>query len=260
MWYDCHYYFPYPEVVLSIMQELSFYGNVPDDILSQEICERLLERLLYFKVQPSVVVDLCCRQGLSTKLLKQHFSSATVIGVDNSYQPLRAALKKRSWFKKFHVVNAPVRQLPLADEAVDFILIHQLIASLEDMASILQECFRVLKPGGCLLFSTLGPDSFKEVSLVNNVPVVDMHDVGDLLISCGFSNPVMDRDDIVLRYQDARQLGDKLSAQNMALQLPPSTNELTFEVIYGHAWRGRKKSPVGVQAVSISQIKKLPRT
>lgn len=242
------------------MQEQVFFRNAPDDILSQEICERLLARLLYFKFQPSIVVDLCCQKGLSTKLLKQHFSNAEIIGVDNSYNLLRSARKKRSWFKKFYVVNSSVTQLPLADESVDFIMIHQLIASLEDMAIILQECFRILKPDGCLLFSTLGPDSFKEVALVDNVPLVDMHDVGDLLMRCGFSNPVMDRDDIVLRYQDSRQLEDKLRVKNIALQLPPSKNQLTFEVIYGHAWRGRTKLPAGIQAVPISQIKKLPRT
>ena len=68
-----------------------------------------------------------------------------------------------------------------------------------DLSSVIQDCFRVLKDGGLFLFSSLGPDSFKELrsawsetqdqfSHVHRF--YDMHIIGDILKKAKFLDPV----------------------------------------------------------------------
>ena len=48
------------------------------------------------------------------------------------------------------------------------------------------------------MFSTLGPDSLKELrsafadGYAHTQRFIDMHDFGDMLVGCGFADPVMD--------------------------------------------------------------------
>jgi malonyl-CoA O-methyltransferase len=89
----------------------------------------------------------------------------------------------------------------------------------------------------------------------------DMHDVGDLLVACGFADPVMDMETITLTYPDVNALVQDLrrtGATNRTVQrrrgltgsvLWQGAREAyetfrrdgrlpaTFEVIYGHAWK-----------------------
>jgi len=111
-----------------------------------------------------------------------------------------------------------------------------------------------LREGGLLTFSYLGPDTGKELKpidwpeeylLKNLLSPWDMHDMGDALISEGFSDPVMDMEFINLTYEsdttalaDAKNLGlIQAPANDANSSLPPKLSDrLTLEVVYGHAW------------------------
>jgi malonyl-CoA O-methyltransferase len=237
------------------MKELATPDNEKHTVLQKEICHRMMERLSYFKINPSVVLDLSCGFGFSTKLLKAHFSNAYVIGLDSSWHFLQNAKQKKTWLKPFSLLQANNIQLPFADESIDFILAHQLIESSDNLTLIFQECFRVLKPNGCILFSTLGPDTFKELPMSLSNHFIDMHDVGDLLLKQGFSDPVMDRDDIVLRYVDSARLKDALVAQGWPLQGDIQVQDITYELIFGQAWRGQRKQSAKEQVISVAKLR-----
>ena len=134
---------------------------------------------------------------------------------------------------------------------------------------VFAEWRRVLRVEGLLMFSCFGPDTFTEVRTAfsaldaypHTLPFVDMHDFGDQLVAAGFSTPVMDMERITVTYDtpqallaDVRALGgnplesrrrglvgragwkrmlDALEAQRR----PDGKLSLTFEVIYGHAFR-----------------------
>jgi malonyl-CoA O-methyltransferase len=64
---------------------------------------------------------------------------------------------------------------------------------LHDPLPALKEIHRVLEVGGMLMFSTLGPDTLKELRAA--LPpsdaehlhrFIDMHDLGDALVGAGF--------------------------------------------------------------------------
>ena len=132
----------------------------------------------------------------------------------------------------------------------------------------LAEAQRVLRRGGLLMFSTLGPDSLKELAQASvdaqgRSPVhrfIDMHDLGDLLVNSGFADPVMDMEYLTLTYprmedlfRDLRGSG-ALSAVLERLGCAPRVGAsalaqryerlrrdgrlpATFEIVYGHAWK-----------------------
>jgi malonyl-CoA O-methyltransferase len=127
----------------------------------------------------------------------------------------------------------------------------------------------VLAVGGLLTFSTLGPDTLKELRAAfgpndphpRTLRFVDMHDVGDLLVALGFADPVMDMEMLTLTYPGAdalfrdlrwtgarnalrdrqRGLTGRRRWERVATALESSRTEagipITWEVVYGHAWK-----------------------
>jgi malonyl-CoA O-methyltransferase len=149
-------------------------------------------------------------------------------------------------------------QIPLADASVDLVWSNMALHWAPDAAAALREFERVLAPEGLLMFSTLGPDTLKELRAVAGARRVhafpDMHDVGDLVVAAGLAAPVMDMEMIEIAYKDpqtllqdlrlsgqtnaradrARGLTGRGFAERLRGGLAPRA---TYEVVYGHAWK-----------------------
>jgi len=139
----------------------------------------------------------------------------------------------------------------LPDNSVDLVLSNLLLQNLTDPRHFLRECRRVLREGGLITFSYLGPDTGKElhalepglIQFKNLLSPWDMHDMGDALLGERFSDPVMDMEFISLDYQSDALLLLDLEALKL-LQVPASEvskqgflpQKMTLEVVYGHAW------------------------
>lgn len=180
----------------------------------------------------------------------------------------RLLRRKQPW-----QVTGDLEHLPLADASVDMIWSNLAIQWLNEPDAAFAEFRRVLKPDGLLMFTTLGPDTLLELKTsfggvdgathVNQF--IDMHDIGDALVRNGFALPVMDMEKIVLTYDKARDVMRDLKAigaHNVtagrqrglmgkhAWQRVEAAYEAyrrdgklpaTYEVVYGHAWRGEPK-------------------
>ncbi len=144
--------------------------------------------------------------------------------------------------------------------------------TIHPLARLFSEWQHVLGANGLLMFSTLGPDSLQELRSAwaevdaahpqaRVLNFVDMHDIGDMLVHSGFENPVMDAEKLTLTYRSAESLlkdirrwgaypgaerPDGLTGKGtyQALlaalkkqQNPQGIISLTFEIVYGHAWR-----------------------
>jgi malonyl-CoA O-methyltransferase len=152
-----------------------------------------------------------------------------------------------------------------------------------DLTGVFAECRRVLRPGGLLIFTTLGPDTLKELRTATSGDgkihvnrFIDMHDIGDLMIGAGFADPVMDMEYLTLTYDDVKTLMRELKAigahnvaagrsrgltGKRALRATELRYETfrrdarlpaTFEVIYGHAWKPLpRKGPGGRPVIDI---------
>ncbi|MCX4160539.1 MULTISPECIES: methyltransferase domain-containing protein [Paraburkholderia] len=266
-----------------------------DDVafLPREIAQRMRERLDYIKINPASVLDAGCGAGEDLPALRERFPEAPVFGTDLSHAMLGRALDHdggdTSW-RRFlpasigralgtrgpRFAQADFSALPFAAGAFEFVWSNLALHWHSRPDLVFPEWQRVLKVNGLLMFSTLGPDTLKELrgayaqvdaahglgARAHVIDFVDMHDLGDMLVESGFEIPVMDQETLTITYrspeslladvrrwgaypfvrddaspQAARRLHRALLAALEARRGADGTIALTFEVIYGHAWK-----------------------
>jgi malonyl-CoA O-methyltransferase len=172
-------------------------------------------------------------------------------------------------------------QLPLAVNAVDLIWSNLALHWHPQPDRVFAEWRRVLRVDGLLMFSCFGPDTFNEVRAAfasidggaHTLPFVDMHDFGDMLVNAGFSTPVMDMEKITVTYDSADKLladmrawgGNPLASRTRGLLGREARNALadalnrnrradgklplSFEVIYGHAFRPAPRTTASGESI-----------
>lgn len=236
--------------------------------LQAQVAAELLERLASFRFRPRVVLDLGAGTGRVTRELKRRYRRALVIALDIAPGMLREARRHQGMWRRFERVCADALRLPLADASVDLVFSSLMLQWCEPLEQALAEVRRVLAPSGFFAFSTLGPDTLKELraawaeadgaSHVNRF--TDMHEVGDALARTGLAEPVLDVDRIELGYPDALVLMRDLKAigaHNVTAGRPRTLTgrarlarmqrayetlrrgdrlPATYEVIYGASW------------------------
>ena len=95
------------------------------------------------------VLDIACGEGYGTVAL-QKAGAAHVIGVDISEAVCLHARSKYGLDARL----GRAEQIPLADESVDVIVSFETIEHVPDISRFLDECVRILVPGGRLIIST----------------------------------------------------------------------------------------------------------
>lgn len=247
-----------------------------------ELARRLMECTEFMSLSPERVLDIGCGPGSAFDALARRFPGAELLAVDISVPMLREA--RRVPGTGVAVAVADAESLPFADGCVG-VCWSSACLHLVDHARMFREAHRVLVDEGLLVFSTFGPDTLREVRAaflgIDGHPhtghFIDMHDLGDALRRCGFVDPVMEREELVLTYahpldvvRDLRASG----AANVAAGARPTLMgkgdwrrflgryggqgaaadgrvTATFELILGHAWckRGGQREdgtrPVG---------------
>ncbi|HEX5122479.1 MAG TPA: malonyl-ACP O-methyltransferase BioC [Rhodanobacteraceae bacterium] len=189
-------------------------------VLQGEVGARLLERLDGIELEPDRVLDVGSGPGRGANALCARFPDAIVIALDIALPMLQAAAVHTDKPPPFARVGGDAQALPFADASLDVIHSNLCLQWCDDPGLAIAEFARVLKPGGLLLFSTFGPatlhelrDAFAAADATPHVGrFVDMHDIGDALLTTGFRDPVLERDDFTLTYADALTLMRELRA------------------------------------------------
>lgn len=238
-------------------------------VLQAEVGRRMVERLALIRMEPRRIADLGAATGDGAIALSRRYRKARVVAVDWSPGMLGHLRRKRPWRSRIDLLAADAGRLPLADAALDMIFSNLLLPWLDDLDRFFRECLRVLRPGGLILFSSLGPDTLRELraawrevdSHVHVNTFIDMHDLGDALIRARFADPVMDVENLTLTYRDLDSLLEDLRASGSRNTNPGRAPGLTgrgalravagayerqrredgrlpatFEVVHGHAW------------------------
>lgn len=256
----------------SFNRAASSYDKVA--VLQREVGDRLIERLDIIKATPHTILDVGCGTGDHSLKLAKLYKRASIIGLDFAEQMLKVADSKHSWTQRLFsnnvkLVCADAECLPFQNNSFDFVFSNLTLQWCTDLEHTFQEFNRILKPGGLLFFSTLGPDTLKELrqswqQVDGNQHVhtfIDMHDVGDAMLRARLSDPVMDVEYFTLTYDSAMKLMRELkelgahNASNRRSQhltgkkhlqimqqhyekFRTADNKLpaTYEVVYGHAW------------------------
>jgi malonyl-CoA O-methyltransferase len=246
--------------------------------LAHEVAGRMAERLDLLRAVPSRVLDVGSGTGNGARLLRRRYPGAVVVEADFSLRMLERSVRHTGWWRRGigrmtgvwePRVCADIERLPFADASFDMVWSNLVLQWLALPQAAFAELYRVLRPGGVCLFSTLGPDTLKELrsaysqadSYAHVHRFIDLHDYGDMLVHARFADPVMDMEYLTLTYPDVRALLRELkaagagnadparrpglSANAAVLRLEAAYGAYqrdgrvpaTFEVIYGHAWR-----------------------
>jgi len=243
-------------------------------IVFQEINQRLLERLGIIKIQPKTIVNLFSGIPYVSRELAGLYPNADIFLMGDDELAIKYAQKsqKLASSKLQTLVYPTLTELPLAKASVDLLVANLLLPWSTDLKPLLAEIRRLLKPGGLFIFSSLGPDTLKELttylpanfSITIKDNLLDMHVIGDLLMQEGLSEPVMEMEMLQVNYRKLSGLVDELSCLNL-LSLPKTTLNssnaqiaVSFEVIYGHAWQptGIKAGTLGESYIAVDMIKR----
>lgn len=273
-------------------QSAEHYDGVA--ILQREVADRLLERLHLLKMVPDAILDLGSGTGYCSEKLALHYPKARITSLDLAtamVNKTRERFSKWSRFRRAHqFVCGDAESLPFADNSFEMIFSNLTIQWCENLERTFSEMKRVLKPGGVLLYTTLGPDTLKELRTswaqvdqgVHVNTFLDMHDVGDAMLHSKLAEPVMDMEMLTMTYEDAMTLMrdlKTLGAHNVnpgrshGLTSPKKIKAVTaayesfrlsdgqlpasYEVVYGHAWCAEKETtqqPPGEFSVSLNQL------
>jgi len=237
-------------------------------VLQKEVRERLLERLEMVKLRPGRILDAGCGTGRAAAALARRYRRSQITTLDLSPAMLGLARKNQPLTRRFHRICGDMASLPLASNSHDLVFCSLALPWCDDLDRVFAEFARILRPGGLLTFATFGPDTLVElrrswasVDRHNHVNLfVDLHDVGDALLRAGLDDPVMDVEQLTLRYTDFRSLlgdlrilggGNATGGRPRGLSTPRQLHRLqeaygqfrqdgyypaSHELVYGHAW------------------------
>jgi malonyl-CoA O-methyltransferase len=263
-------------------------------VLQTEVRDILLQRLDLTALSPRVVLDAGAGTGHAGRALKRRYPGAHVLVLDSSIGMLHQAAKQQSWLRPFARLCGDAEQLPLPAGSVDLI-ISNFMLQWSDPDAVFAEFRRVLGPQGLLSFTTLGPDTLRELRAAwagsgrggpglepRVMQFIDMHDLGDALVRAGFAAPVLDVERYTLMYPDVRSLAADLKAagarnaitgrpkgltsprQFAAMQLAYEAFRIdgrlpaTHEVVFGQAWApaAAPRAGGGAAQVSLEEFKR----
>ncbi len=248
-------------------------------VLQKLVQGEMLSRLELVKIKPKAILDAGCGTGHGSFALQRRYKNAQVFSLDIALGMLQKTRMQQPYLRRLfsaeNLICADIECLPIADNSMGMVWSNLALQWCNNLDAAFGEFARVLQPEGLIMFSTFGPDTLKELRAAtqnNSTHVsrfIDMHDIGDALIRCGFSAPALDVESYTLTYDDvkavmtdlknigahnatagrARGLQGKSFLQNLTQNYEQFRTGLkedggklpaTFEVVYGHAWYNGK--------------------
>jgi ubiquinone/menaquinone biosynthesis C-methylase UbiE len=122
-------------------------------VLERALCD--LERLIPDRqASYPVVVDVGCGWGRSLKKLHERFKPQRLIGMDIDAAMLQASAQEAQRNGvAVEFIQGSSSNIRLDDNSVDMLFCHQTFHHLIDQDRAIAEFYRVLKPGGIMLFA-----------------------------------------------------------------------------------------------------------
>lgn len=265
--------------------------------LHGEAARRMADRLALVKMQPERVLDWGSFLGASHAALAAAYPLARLTGVepDAAGRDRQAARWQRPWWSARRWTRAAPLWLAQADVppgSAQLLWANMCLHGSAEPQAVLGAWHRALAVGGFLMFSTLGPGSLTGLRQLYAqlgwptpmAPLVDMHDLGDMLVQAGFADPVMDQETLTLSWPDPQALlaelrtwggnvdpgrhaglrtprwRDALMQRLRTLARADGRVALEVELVYGHAFKLAAPPRVTAEtAIPLQQMRDLVR-
>jgi malonyl-CoA O-methyltransferase len=262
--------------------------------LHEEVARRMEDRLQWIVQKPKQWVHWSPLQGgvQAQGLLGQRYPDSECFVLEAPVERARAAhdLIAKSWWQPARW-RGPKLHFAAPAQPVQMLWANMALHTAADPEALMAEWHRLLAVDGFVMFSSLGPDTLQELHAVYarmgwpapGHAFTDMHDWGDMLVHAGFAEPVMDMERITLTYStpqsllaELRGLGRNLHpqrfaglrsrawlqrlhaalAQDLATPTDDGRLQVTFEIVYGHAFKPQPRIKVQAETtVSLEQMR-----
>ena len=258
----------------------------------------MAEKLPIIRLKPDRVIDWWSALGAGAELLEQAYPRAlrVLVEPDALWAQRCRELRHRPWWSPQRWTGGSPQVF--AQEAdipggAQLVWANMMLHAVVDPPALMARWHQLLSVDGFVMFSCLGPGTLRELRTLYerrgwSPPTpgfVDMHDLGDMLVQAGFNDPVMDQETLTLRWdspasllRELRSLGGNTAPDRAAgLRTPRWQRELerelaaladadgkigmSFEVAYGHAFRGGPRVRAGeATKVSLADMRAMVRS
>ena len=272
-----------PQAVTRVLRRLACADAPP--WLHLEVARRMAERLAIIKLQPVRVLDWWSFLGASGNVLDKQYPYARRVVVEPTPALQRRNIAARApWWSARRRRAGPANVIAEGEEevgAAQLLWSNMMLHTALDPAALMVRWHRALAVDGFVMFSCLGPDTLKELRGLYRrlgwptpgADFVDMHDLGDMMVNTGFADPVMDQELLTLTWADAAALlaelrtlggnvsprrGEGLRTPRWRTRLlgelgrlggPDGRVSMSFEIVYGHAFKPAPRARVSAETV-----------
>ena len=245
--------------------------------LHEEVGRRMQERLQWMAAPPAVWCHWhALRGGVQTHdLIAQRYPQAQCYVVEETAAAQQAAQARWAspWWQPWRAGKLQVAMPP--ELGANMLWANMLLHTQANPLALLRRWHAAVAVDGFVMFSCLGPQTVQTLHQLYATlgwppaghSFTDMHDWGDMLIQTGFAEPVMDMETITLSFAtperlllELRERGRNLHPQRFAglrgqqwrdrllhavdqhLRLPDGQLGISFEIVYGHAFKAAPRS------------------
>ena len=147
------------DVAQSFSRAAPTYDSVAS--LQRDVGNALLRKLEQLNPAPRCILDLGSGTGYFCPELKQRFAQAQYIGLDLAEGMVRYSREHHPQGDAWLVGDAEA--LPLASHSIDLVFSSLALQWCHRTDLLFAELVRVLRPGGRCVFTTLGPETLREL-------------------------------------------------------------------------------------------------
>ena len=258
----------------------------------------MADKLQLIVLQPERLIDWWSELGAGAGLLAQAYPRAVRVAVEPDAVWARRAREsnRKPWWSARRWAGGGgavvVEQGGDIPAGAQLVWANMMLHAVVDPPALIARWHELLSVDGFVMFSCLGPGTLRELRALYHrcgwppaTPgFVDMHDLGDMLLHTGFADPVMDQETLTLRWDspaallaELRGLGGNTAPDRIKGLRTPRWQQalerelgalagadgkigLSFEVAYGHAFKGAARVPAGeATKVSLADMRAMVR-
>ncbi len=228
--------------------------------------QRLLAGRLMARLEaespPGVILELGCGTGHLTQLMSSRFPGARILAVDFAERMIQLA-RRRVDGERVEFAVADAETAAFEPESFDVVVSNATIQWFDDPRSTFKRLAGVLRPGGVMLHSTFGPDTFCEWrSLFDNdrasgLPLRSAGEWAGVLAGAGLGRVGTAAGPVQLTYRGAGEFFTELNAtgatcrpEGIQAPLPPRALRRALD-LYEQRFRSPGGLPVTYELVEV---------